>query len=185
MDIIKSALTELPEGNEIITLTTDRRTLAKRRWRASASDGTEFGFDLESPLKHGQAFHVSDGKTYLVEQEKERVLCVKYSTPEEAAHNAWQVGNLHFQAQFREDSLLVEDDPAIQQMLLRMKVDFYMVEDVFQPVRAIGTHSHDHSHSHSHSHDHGHSHDHSHGHIHSHDHSHGHHRHHKRHHHHH
>ena len=29
-----------------ISLTVDRRVLAKRRWRGQAEDGTDFGFDL-------------------------------------------------------------------------------------------------------------------------------------------
>jgi len=186
MELIKAPLSATSDGLQIIKLTEDRRTLAKRRWRGTATDGTEFGFDLENPLRHGEVIHFADGKVYQIEQVPENVLRVAYTTPHEAAHNAWQVGNLHFQAQFRENSLLVEDDPAIRQMLDRLEVPYTEVEAVFEPVKAAGAHSHSHSHEHSHSHsegdaEHGHSH-HSHGHGHSHSdgHSHGH-RHHRRH----
>ncbi len=156
MQIIKSALSEEPTESKTVKLVTDRRTLSKRRWRGTAADGGEFGFDLENPLRHGQSFHAVDGKVYTLKQQPERVLRVPYSEAREAAHNAWQIGNLHFAAQFREDCLLVEDDPAIRQMLDRLKVSFSEVEEVFEPVHAAGAHHHGHDHDHSHndSHDH-------------------------------
>ena len=40
-----------------ISLTVERRVLAKRRWRGQAEDGTDFGFDLISPLRNGICFH--------------------------------------------------------------------------------------------------------------------------------
>ena len=161
MQIIKSALSEEPTESETVKLVTDRRTLAKRRWRGTAADGGEFGFDLENPLRHGQSFHAVDGKVYTLKQQPEKVLRVSYTGSQQAAHNAWQVGNLHFAAQFREDYLLVEDDPAIRQMLDRLEVTYAEVEEVFEPVHAAGAHHHGHDHDHSHddSHEHhGHSH---------------------------
>ncbi|MBT5692756.1 MAG: urease accessory protein UreE [Opitutae bacterium] len=159
MQIIKSALSEEPVESKIVKLITDRRTLAKRRWRGTAADGREFGFDLGNPLRHGQSFHAVDNKVYTLQQQPERVLRVSYTGSQEAAHNAWQVGNLHFAAQFCEDYLLVEDDPAIRQMLDRLEVTYAEVEEVFEPVHAAGAHSHGHDHSHNDSHEHqGHSH---------------------------
>ena len=38
------------EDENKISLTVERRVLAKRRWRGEAEDGTDFGFDLVSPL---------------------------------------------------------------------------------------------------------------------------------------
>ena len=172
MEIIKTPLTEEPAGSETINLVTDRRTLAKRRWRGTAQDGSEYGFDLENPLHHGQAFHATDGKVYKLDQQPEKVLRVAYAGSQEAAHNAWQVGNLHFPAQFHEDGLLVEDAPAIRQMLDRLEVPYMEVEEVFEPVLAAGAHHHGHGHSHDHDHSDGHGHGHSHDHHHDHSHSH-------------
>ncbi|MFP6901113.1 MAG: urease accessory protein UreE [Opitutales bacterium] len=171
MKVIKE-ITPGAHSNELpaVPLKVDRRVLAKRRWRGEAEDGTEFGFDLAAPLSHGNVFFANNENRYLIEQEPEAVLKVAYPDPQEAAHRAWQVGNLHFPAQFTDGHLLVENDLAIRQMLERNDIPFEEAEEVFQPVvAATGHHHHDHSHEH----DHGHSHDDS-GHHH-HDHGHAHH----------
>lgn len=187
MQIIKELpAKEAPSDLPAVPLKVERRVLAKRRWRGQAEDGSDFGFDLSTPLNHGEAFHFSEEKHYLIEQIPESVFKVAYPDPREAAHRAWQVGNLHFPAQFTEDYLLVENDLAIRQMLERNDIPFEETEEVFQPVVAVaGHHHHDHSHDHerdhSHSHDHGHEHHHhgpeestGHTHTHSHDHDSGH-----------
>ena len=53
-------------GNHAVSLKVERRVLAKRRWRGEAEDGTEFGFDLALPLKHGICFHRVENKNYLI-----------------------------------------------------------------------------------------------------------------------
>ena len=45
-----------------ISLTVERRVLAKRRWRGQAEDRTDFGFDLQAPLRHGICFHAERGQ---------------------------------------------------------------------------------------------------------------------------
>ena len=173
MQIIKEPPAgDAPEELPAVSLKVERRVLAKRRWRGEADDGAEFGFDLSVPLRHGAVFHATDEKCYLIDQKPEPVLKVAYPDPQEAAHRAWQVGNLHFPAQFTEGYLLVEDDLAIRQMLERNEIPHEEADEVFQPVvAASGHHHHDHSpdhdhgeHSHSHSHEHGHTHDHTHSH---------------------
>ena len=162
MEIIKSALSEIPEDNITIKLYTDQHSLVKRHWEGRAEDGTAFTFDLEAPLQHGQAFHTSYRKTYIVEQKPEKVLCVRYSNSMNAAHLAWKIGNLHRSVHFREDSMLIRDDAANQQMLRQNNIEFTMIEEVFQPDEFDSTHRrklhhhHHHGHSHSHRHSHGH-----------------------------
>ena len=52
MKVIKELHSLNPEIFECsIPLTVERRVLAKRRWRGKAEDGTDFGFDLDVPLK--------------------------------------------------------------------------------------------------------------------------------------
>src|SRR4051794_5023561 len=47
-----------------IALRVDRLTLAKRRWRATAEDGAEFGFDLAAPMADGTPVHATDRAVY-------------------------------------------------------------------------------------------------------------------------
>ena len=53
-----------------IPLIVERRVLAKRRWRGKAEDGTDFGFDLDVPLRHGICFHTENQKKYVISQNK-------------------------------------------------------------------------------------------------------------------
>ena len=50
MQIINHPLRGIGDGLKTIPLRVDRVTLAKRRWRGSAEDGCEFGFDLAVKL---------------------------------------------------------------------------------------------------------------------------------------
>jgi urease accessory protein len=145
MQVIKEPNPMNPETFEnSISLTVERRVLAKRRWRGQAEDGTDFGFDLEAPLRHGVCFHAQEDKNYVIEQKPEEVFLVPYPDQQEAAHRAWQVGNLHFPAQFTESYLLVEGDLAVRHMLDRNEIPFEEAIEVFQPVMAASGHHHDH-----------------------------------------
>ena len=167
MQIIKEIPDEEASSDSpSVCLKVERRVLAKRRWRGQADDGTDFGFDLSAPLKHGDQFHFANEQRYQIEQLPEQVFKVAYPDPREAAHRAWQVGNLHFPAQFTDGYLLVENDLAIRQMLERNDIPFEEAEEVFQPVVAAAGHHHQHDHDHDHGHTHSHSHDHGHGHHH-------------------
>ena len=125
-----------------ISLPVERRVLAKRRWRGQAMDGTDFGFDLQVPLRHGICFHAEKEKTYVIEQKPEEVFRVSYPDHREAAHRAWQVGNLHFPAQFTDSYLLVEGDLAVRLMLERNEIPFEEAMEIFQPVLATPGHHH-------------------------------------------
>ena len=125
-----------------ISLIVERRVLAKRRWRGQAQDGADFGFDLISPLRHGICFHAEEDKNYIIDQKPEVVFRVPFPDQKEAAHRAWQVGNLHFPAQFLESYLLVEGDLAVRLMLERNQIPFEEGMEVFQPVLAATGHHH-------------------------------------------
>ena len=132
----------LERFEEGISLSVERRVLAKRRWRGKALDGTDFGFDLEMPLRNGICFYVEENRSYVIDQKPESVFRVSYTNQEEAAHLAWQVGNLHFPAQFKDTYLMVEGDPAVRLMLERIQIPFQESTEVFQPIVAATSHHH-------------------------------------------
>lgn len=123
-----------------VAVRTDRRTLAKTRWRGQAEDGTEFGFDLTRPLRHGAAVFQNDRVRYVIEQRPEALLRVAVGDPTEGARLGWMIGNLHFPAQVRDGGIYVEADPAVRQMLTREGIPFEEAEGVFQPMHAGGHH---------------------------------------------
>ncbi len=132
-----------------IDLEVDRSTLLKRRWRGTAKDGSEFGFDLETPLADGTVFFATEETHYVLAQKAEPVLQVVLHDPTQAAHVAWSLGNLHFPIQVKPDLIVVADDPAIRLYLERDHVKFVATTGVFHPIKAAG-HHHDHSHGHGH-----------------------------------
>ena len=145
MEIIHRTLGEPDPALPVVPLPVDRRTLAKTRWRAVAGDGQEFGFELARPLPHGATVFQNATHRYVIDQRPETLLRVTAHTPEEAARVGWMIGNLHFPAQVRDGAIFVEADPAVRQMLTREEVIFSEVEEVFEPLKAVGGgHSHHH-----------------------------------------
>lgn len=119
-----------------ILLPIDRLTLAKRRWRGTAADGTEFGFELSAPLKHGDTFFQSATARYVIAQQPEPVVEISLAiTPAAAAGIGWAVGNLHLELQAEPTRLLAPDEPAVRQLLDRLKVGFTATTAIFRPGR--------------------------------------------------
>lgn len=142
MNLITTHFHNIAESKKRIQLNIDRRKLAKRRFRATATDGTDFGFDLNHPLKHGTAFHETEESVYLIEQEPESVLRIPFKDAEQAALYGWMVGNMHFKAAFETRAILAEDDPAVRQMLERSEIKFEEATAVFQPPANAAAHHH-------------------------------------------
>lgn len=143
MQLITQALAAAPESLEIIPLRVDRHKLARRRWRAVAEDGTDFGFDVVEALQHGDCIHREATKAYVIEQTSEACLLVPLASAEQSAWIGWMIGNLHFKAGFTASGVLVQDDLAVRQMLEREEIGFRAVQRIFQPAKQ-GGHSHEH-----------------------------------------
>lgn len=119
-----------------VGLSVERITLAKRIWRGTAADGVEFGFELEKPLKHGDAFWQTATVRYVVHQVPEAVVEVSLEVaPSAAAGIGWAVGNLHLELQAEPTRLLAPDEPAVRQLFERLKVPFKPTTAIFRPGR--------------------------------------------------
>jgi urease accessory protein len=99
-----------------VPVNVSREMLAKRRWRRAAVDGTEFGFDLEEPLRDGSAVYASGENVYVIRQLPEAVLEVGIEDFREAARLGWMLGNLHFAVEITGNAIRVTDDVAVRQM---------------------------------------------------------------------
>ena len=129
---LASADSSLPE----ILLRVERLTLAKRLWRGTAEDGTEFGFELAAPLKHGDTFFQTATARYSVQQHPESVIEVSLDVaPSAAAGIGWAVGNLHLELQSEPTRLLAPDEPAVRQLFARLKVPFQPTTAIIRPGR--------------------------------------------------
>jgi len=127
---------ELPTDSRIV-LRAERRQFLKRRWRGTADDGTEFGFDLEERLIDGCVIHRRDGSDYIVRQLPETVYRIPLENPSQAALVAWKTGNLHMPAQIDDDAMLVLHDDAMRQLIEREGWPFTEPEVVFTPLKAV------------------------------------------------
>jgi urease accessory protein len=138
--LVHSALVSPPQFPST-TLRADRLTLAKRRWRGVAEDGTEFGFDLIAPLTHGAAFYASDSRLYSIEQKPEPVLEVALIPKLPAvARLGWTIGNLHFPIQVTDAVVRVPDDSALRALFERQGIPFTVAERVFIPFAKAHSH---------------------------------------------
>ncbi len=146
MEIIPSQLRGAPaEGEQIVAISADRSTLAKRRWRGIAADNREFGFDLERAVSHGDVVFREAARCYVVRQEPEPVLEIALEgTASRNASIAWQIGNLHFPIEITGSAIRVPDDTAIRGMLDREGIVYFSERKIFQPMPAAahGRHHH-------------------------------------------
>lgn len=120
-----------------IDLRVARRTLEKRLWRGVAADGTEFGFELERPLRHGDVVFQTRAVRYVIAQEPEAVLEVLIGgLPASAtAGVGWAVGNLHLEFSSESTRLLTPDEPAARRLFERIQIEYRATTAIFRPGR--------------------------------------------------
>ena len=136
LQLIRAPLAEADPRRPAIAIHTDRITLSKRLWRGFAEDGTEFGFELRAPLKHGEVVHQSATARYVVQQAEESVVEVALDiAPSAAAGVGWAIGNLHLELSAEPMRLLAPDEPAVRRLLERLNVPYRVTTAVFRPGR--------------------------------------------------
>jgi urease accessory protein len=138
MTIISAPLPNSDPARSEIILLVDRLTLAKRRWRGTAADGVEFGFELSTPLRPGDTFHQTAAARYVIAQRPEPVLEIPLDlAPSAAAGIGWAIGNLHLELSAEATRLLAADEPAVRQLLARLNVPSTATTAVFRPGRFV------------------------------------------------
>lgn len=138
MQLISAPLSCVGSALPEISLRTQRQTLAKRLWRGRAEDEEEFGFQLEAPLRDGETFWQTVSARYVVRQEPEAVVEISLEiAPSAAAGIGWAIGNLHLELSAEAHRLLAPDEPAIRQLLDRLKVPYAPTIAIFRPGRFV------------------------------------------------
>lgn len=136
MRLINAALATANRSLPTIPLRVDRITLAKRLWRGAADDGMEFGFELTAPLKHGDVVHETSDACYVITQAEEPVVEISLEVaPSAAAGIGWAIGNLHLELSAEPSRLIASDEPAVRQLLDRLKVPYRQTNAIFRPGR--------------------------------------------------
>jgi urease accessory protein len=136
MQLIAAPLLASDSSLPAVAAPVDRIRLAKRLWRGTAEDGTEFGFELVTPLKHGDVFWQTPTARYVIKQEPEPVVEISLElAPSAAAGIGWAIGNLHLELCAESARLLAPDEPAVRQLLVRLKIPFQPTTAIFRPGR--------------------------------------------------
>ncbi|HUO64822.1 MAG TPA: urease accessory protein UreE [Terriglobales bacterium] len=136
-------------------------TWEERRWtrkRVVTTAGREVGLALPtgSLLNPGDIVAVEADWYLEIEGKSEPVLAVTPRSRDEAIRIAFDVGNRHFPLAMDGDDLLVPDDTAMEQLLIRLGVLWQRRAAVFAPLGGDPTREHGRSaldgHSHAHPH---------------------------------
>jgi urease accessory protein len=136
LQLIRAALADPNLALQEIALRTTRIQVAKRLWRGVAEDGVEFGFELSTPLKDGEVFWQTATHRYVLRQEPEPLVEISLDVaPSAAAGIGWAIGNLHLELAAETTRLLAPDEPAVRQLLERLKVPFTQTTAIFRPGR--------------------------------------------------
>ena len=144
---------------ETLCLTWEERRWTRRRVVTSSGREVALALPTGSVLQPGDVVAVEAHWYLQIEAQPEPVLAVTPRNREEAIRVAFDVGNRHFPLAIDGADLLVPDDTAMEQLLVRLGLVWRRCTAVFAP---LGTQAHDHGRSALDGHSHGHSHIHQH-----------------------
>jgi urease accessory protein len=116
-----------------LVLTAEERRWGRRRARTEGGRDLMLALPTGSVLLPGAVIHVGPDWFVVVEAAVEPVLAVTPHSREESLRVAFEVGNRHFALALDGERLLVPDDPAMEQLLTRLGVDWVRDRAVFQP----------------------------------------------------
>jgi len=118
--------------------------LLKRILRVKTDHGTELGILLEknTELRAGDILHIEGANVIVVDVLPDEVLVIEPTSLRQMGELAHQIGNRHIPVQFDGESMLVQFDPLIEQLLIAREVPYERtMRTLQQAFRHIG-HSH-------------------------------------------
>jgi urease accessory protein len=119
---------------DVVVMTAEERRWGRRRVITRAGRELALALPTGSVLGAGQVLHVGVDFYVVVEAAAEAVLVVKPRSWEAAVRIAFEVGNRHFALAVDAGRVLVPDDPAMEQLMRRLGVQFERTRAVFVPL---------------------------------------------------
>jgi len=119
---------------DVLVLTAEERRWGRRRVITRGGRELALALPTGSVLAPGDVLYVGEDWYVEVEAAVEAVLVVTPRTGEEGLRVAFEVGNRHFTLAVDGARLLVPDDPAMEQLLVRLGVAFERTRAVFTPI---------------------------------------------------
>ena len=136
MQLIAGPLASFDAALPAIAVTLGRRDLATTTWQASAADGQAFRCVATAPLRAGDTIFETAAARYVLRQQEEPVVEVPLDlAPSAAAGIGWAFGNEHLPLSAEPNRLLAPDEPAVRQLLERLRVPYHAAVAVFRPGR--------------------------------------------------
>ena len=148
------------------TITLDRQSRYRRRLVLKTDTGRDLMLDLAEAtyLADGDGLLLRDGGVVLVRAAAEELMEIHAADALALARIAWHIGNRHTPAQITPDSILIQPDHVLAEMVEGLGARVHHVKQPFEPEGgAYGGHgplhtSHHHHGGHGHHHDHDHHH---------------------------
>jgi urease accessory protein len=128
-------------ARDTLVLTAEERRWGRRRVKTSAGRELVLALPTGSVLTPDDILYIGTGWYVAIEAAAEPVLAVTPRSRDEALRVAFEVGNRHFTLAIDGERLLVPDDTAMEQLLVRLDVPWRRDHAVFVPVGA--GHRHD------------------------------------------
>ena len=117
-----------------LVLTAEERKSGRRRVTTDSGRVLALALPPGSELVPGEILYVAADWYVVVEAATEAVLAVTVRSREEGLKVAFEVGSRHFSLALDGERLLVADDPAMEQLLRRLRVTFERTRAVFAPI---------------------------------------------------
>ena len=118
-----------------------------RRKKLVTDNGTEFLVNLKETISvdENQFFELENGKLIKIISKEENLIEIKGKNLKQII---WHIGNRHLPCQIEESRILIQEDPVILDMILKLKGNVNKVFEKFKPeggAYGLGrTHSHKH-----------------------------------------
>ena len=108
------------------TIYLDSSDLLKRIIRVTSDHNREYGISLDKDqkLKDGDLLYNKDNKLIVVKSNTEDVLVIKPCSINEMGIIAHKLGNRHLQAQFKEDSMIIQYDRLVEEELKNDNINY-------------------------------------------------------------
>ena len=118
----------------------------KTRLRTTVVGGEEIGLFLErgTVLRDGEFLQADDGRVVRVAAAAEDLLEVRCADPQTLARAAYHLGNRHVAVQVAGDSLRLQPDHVLRQMLVGLGLVVGDIEAPFEPEAGAYSHGHQH-----------------------------------------
>jgi urease accessory protein len=121
---------------DTLSLTWEERRWTRKRVRSTGGREVALALPTGSLLRPGDVLAREAGWYLVVEGRPEPVLAVFPRDRAEAIRIAFEVGNRHFSLALEGDGMLVPDDTAMEQLLIRLGVAWKRQEAIYDPLGA-------------------------------------------------